>query len=85
MIPLVILRLPDAKWTQFNSDGMQQSGNGWSQHAFGTWHLNQSNMMLFIKTKNQLDDCFGDLLIAMVKKEHIFVQFFLNDSVRCMK
>ncbi len=34
---------PNARWTRFNSDSTQQSGNGWFQHSYGTWKFNEKS------------------------------------------
>lgn len=48
---------PNAKWTKFNSDFTQQSGNGWLQHTKGSWDLKE-NQLEIINT-NGLEDPFG--------------------------
>lgn len=35
---------PIARWMQFNEDGTQTSGNGWLQHSYGTWKLNNDQL-----------------------------------------
>lgn len=35
---------PVQKWTRFNADGTQTSGNGWLQHAYGTWKLEGNSL-----------------------------------------
>lgn len=50
---------PDAKWSRFNEDGTQESGNGWFQHSYGSWELDEASKELSIITENGLDDPFG--------------------------
>jgi hypothetical protein len=45
---------PIARWTCFNIDGTQTSGNGWFQHSIGTWIL--KNNQLSVKSDNGIED-----------------------------
>lgn len=47
---------PDARWTRFNSDFTQESGNGWYQHSQGTWDLNAETGKLSIANTNGIID-----------------------------
>lgn len=47
---------PNARWTRFNPDFTQESGNGWLQHSFGTWKLNPKTNELSIVNSNGLND-----------------------------
>ena len=47
---------PNARWTRFNSDLTQESGNGRFQHSYGTWKLNTKSKELTIKNLNGLKD-----------------------------
>jgi len=47
---------PNARWTRLNADLTQQSGNGWMQHSYGSWKLNESDSTLTIKNTNGLND-----------------------------
>ncbi|MFK7904384.1 MAG: hypothetical protein AB8B69_04625 [Chitinophagales bacterium] len=49
-------KTPNARWTRFNPDLTQESGNGWLQHSFGTWKLNPKTNELFMVNSNGLDD-----------------------------
>lgn len=51
------LMTPQGKWIRFDSNGTQQSGNGWKQHSLGTWELRDS--MLSIETNNAPPDDAG--------------------------
>lgn len=55
---------PDARWSRFNADGTQESGNGWFQHAYGTYEFDEGSMELSVETKNQLDDPFGPFNVS---------------------
>jgi uncharacterized lipoprotein NlpE involved in copper resistance len=35
---------PIARWMRFNSDNTQVSGNGWFQHSYGTWSLENNQL-----------------------------------------
>ncbi|MEO9869568.1 hypothetical protein [Ekhidna sp.] len=50
---------PDAKWTRFNDDSTQESGNGWLQHSYGEWSFDQKLNELLITTSNGIIDPFG--------------------------
>lgn len=47
---------PNARWTQFNADSTQQSGNGWFQHSYGTWRLDAVNDKLSVVNTNGITD-----------------------------
>lgn len=47
---------PNARWMRFNSDFTQQSGNGWFQHAVGTWKLDPETNELSVVNSNGLHD-----------------------------
>ncbi len=47
---------PNARWTKFNNDFTQQTGNGWFQHSNGTWDFNKNSRELLIKNTNGLID-----------------------------
>ena len=59
---------PNAKWTRFNADGTQQSGNGWRQHSVGTWTFDNSSMELTIVTENGVADPFGPFNVDLLSK-----------------
>ena len=45
---------PISKWTRFNSDSTQTSGNGWLQHSSGNWSLKDNR--LEVTDKNGIID-----------------------------
>ncbi len=47
---------PNARWTRFNADATQQSGNGWFQHSYGTWNLDKTTHQLTIINTNGIKD-----------------------------
>ncbi len=47
---------PNARWTRFNPDSTQESGNGWVQHSTGTWSFNKKSNKLSITNANGLTD-----------------------------
>jgi len=47
---------PNARWTRFNADFTQESGNGRFQHSYGTWKLNAESNELTIENTNGLAD-----------------------------
>lgn len=58
---------PNARWTRFNSDFTQQSGNGWFQHSFGTWNFDHTSNTLSIINSNGLEDTSGPFKITVRK------------------
>lgn len=56
---------PNARWMRFNADSTQQSGNGWLQHSFGTWSLNEKTGELTVKNVNGLDDPYGAFKVSV--------------------
>jgi hypothetical protein len=63
---------PNARWTRFNSDLTQESGNGRFQHSYGTWKLNQNSNELFIENTNGLDDINEPFVISINENEMIW-------------
>ena len=57
---------PNAKWTQFNADGTQQSGNGWKQHSIGSWTYDDGERLLSIVTDNGVKDSYGPFTVTQV-------------------
>ncbi len=47
---------PDARWTRFNADYTQQSGNGWFQHSYGTWSFDEKTKEIKIINENGIID-----------------------------
>jgi hypothetical protein len=47
---------PNARWTRFNNDFTQQTGNGWFQHSNGMWKFNENTKELSITNTNGLID-----------------------------
>lgn len=47
---------PNARWTRFNSDNTQESGNGRFQHSYGTWKLHPDTSELTIINSNGVED-----------------------------
>ena len=45
---------PVSRWTRFNSDGTQTSGNGWFQHLIGAWSIKED--LLTIRSSNGVID-----------------------------
>lgn len=39
-------KTPISKWTRFNSDSTQVSGNGWLQHSYGNWSLKDNRLQV---------------------------------------
>ncbi|MGB0850804.1 MAG: hypothetical protein ACPGTP_06125 [Bacteroidia bacterium] len=63
---------PNARWTRFNADLTQESGNGRFQHSYGTWKWNQNSNELFIENTNGLDDTNEPFLISLNQSEMIW-------------
>jgi hypothetical protein len=60
---------PNARWTRLNKDNTQESGNGWFQHSYGTWTLDQEAMTLNIKNTNGIDDPNGPFSVSVSSNE----------------
>ena len=54
---------PVSKWVQFNSDATQTSGNGWLQHSYGTWSLNENQ--LEVNDENGIIDAAGAFHVSL--------------------
>ena len=59
---------PNARWTRFNKDNTQQSGNGWYQHSYGTYKFNTDDNSLTIINENGLDDTFDGFKVELSKE-----------------
>lgn len=58
---------PNARWMRFNADSTQQSGNGWLQHSYGTWSMNEKTGELSVENVNGLDDPYGAFDVSVGK------------------
>lgn len=75
---------PVARWTRFNSDETQASGNGWLQHSIGSWEL--MGDQLYVVNKNGIMDTFdpfqvkldGDSMTWQRKEDGNTVHVFLK-------
>lgn len=63
---------PNARWTRFNSDLTQESGNGRFQHSYGTWKLNSKSNELSIENVNGLEDLNNPFVISINENEMIW-------------
>lgn len=75
---------PIARWTRFNANYTQSSGNGWLQHSVGSWNLNGNK--LSVENSNGVSDSFepfqvsleGEKMVWKRKEEKDTVQVFLK-------
>lgn len=56
---------PNGRWSKFNADFTQESGNGWFQHSIGTWSLNPETHELTIINTNGLNDPYDPFKVTM--------------------
>lgn len=63
---------PNARWTRFNSDKTQESGNGRFQHSYGTWKLNPESNELTIENSNGLDDLNEPFMVSISQNKMIW-------------
>ncbi len=63
---------PNARWTRFNADLTQESGNGRFQHSYGTWTLNEKTNQLKIDNSNGLIDSNEPFEISINDDEMIW-------------
>jgi len=63
---------PNARWTRFNSDQTQESGNGRFQHSYGTWKLNPETNELSIENSNGLDDVNEPFVVSISQNDMIW-------------
>lgn len=71
---------PIAKWTRFNSDGTQVSGNGWLQHSWGTWQLNKDSLSVI--DVNGIQDQTGPFQIEILESEMNWRRIENGEEVR---
>lgn len=57
---------PIGKWAKFNSDGSQESGNGWLKHSIGTWAYDEGSNSLNIVTTNERKDPAGAFTVQHI-------------------
>nr|WP_319269900.1 hypothetical protein [uncultured Draconibacterium sp.] len=65
---------PNARWTRFNADHSQQSGNGWFQHSYGTWKLNPETNELSVVNENGVTDSYEPFKISLEKDRMIWTR-----------
>ena len=63
---------PVARWTRFNQDGTQTSGNGWLQHSVGSWFL--KDKLLTVKNTNGINDEYEPFSIEIEKDKMIWTR-----------
>ena len=63
---------PNARWTRFNSDHTQETGNGKFQHSYGTWKLDSESNELSIENSNGLEDANEPFQVSIGQKEMIW-------------
>ena len=61
-----------ARWTRFNKDQTQESGNGWFQHSIGTWQFNPNNKEIAVINSNGLKDEFGAFTLRMENEKMVW-------------
>lgn len=57
------LMTPVAKWSKINSDGTQESGNGWTKNAHGTWSFDEKSNEYLPLSKNGVKDELGAFVV----------------------
>ncbi len=73
---------PNARWTRFNADGSQESGNGRFQHSYGTWSLDKETNGLTIVNTNGLDDPNAPFEVKLGKNEMTWQRTEEGQNVR---
>lgn len=58
---------PNARWMRFNKDSTQQSGNGWFQHSYGTWRMNNEKQELSVTDSNGTKDPYEPFKVKIDK------------------
>ena len=71
---------PIARWTRFNADATQASGNGWFQHSIGSWDLNGNK--LSIENSNGIVDNSEPFQVFLEDEKMIWKRKEGADSVR---
>ena len=56
---------PNARWTRFNANHTQESGNGRFQHSYGTWQLDEATYSLSVTNLNGLEDSNGPFTVSI--------------------
>lgn len=54
---------PVARWTRFNADHTQASGNGWLQHSIGSWYLNDDRLK--VENSNGIKENFEPFKVSL--------------------
>ncbi|WP_319482228.1 hypothetical protein [uncultured Draconibacterium sp.] len=65
---------PNARWTRFNSDHTQQSGNGWLQHSYGRWNLDEEAHELSVVNENGIKDPAEPFKVTLEKDQMIWTR-----------
>ncbi|MEI9919301.1 MAG: hypothetical protein WDO14_10935 [Bacteroidota bacterium] len=55
---------PVARWFKLDANGKQVSGNGWTQHSFGTYKFDKTKSELSFVTTNEPEDEYGAFKVA---------------------
>lgn len=71
---------PVGKWTRFNADGTQSSGNGWKQHTIGEWKLEGDQLEL--TSHNAPEDEAGAFTVLWISDEELqWTRVEMGDTV----
>lgn len=71
---------PIARWTRFNANYTQSSGNGWLQHSVGSWNLNKNK--LSIENSNGISDSFEPFQVSVEGEKMVWKRKEEKDTVR---
>ncbi len=63
---------PNARWTRFNEDFTQESGNGRFQHSYGTWKFNKESNELKIENSNGIKDPSPPFEVKFIDDEMVW-------------
>ncbi|MDT7832092.1 hypothetical protein RQM59_06850 [Flavobacteriaceae bacterium S356] len=70
---------PIARWTRFNANYTQSSGNGWLQHSVGSWGLDGNK--LSVENTNGISDGFEPFQVSLEGEKMIWKRKEEKDTV----
>jgi len=69
---------PYARWMRFNADSTQQSGNGWYQHSYGTYKMDNETGELSVTDLNGTKDPYDPFKVKI--ENNMMTWFRLEDG-----
>ncbi|NQX92927.1 MAG: hypothetical protein HRT74_12540 [Flavobacteriales bacterium] len=72
---------PNARWTRFNADHTQESGNGKFEHSHGTWAFDPACKELSIVNTNGLEAPYDPFKVSVSKERMTWERVYVGQAM----